>query len=196
MLGAVILAAGLSNRMGRPKVLLKWEKKTVIEEEVDKILNNKFSEIIIVVGELKPQIEELFHNKKVNVVFNPDYANGEMTGSLKVGLKSFSPKVDAAMIFLGDQPFIKKKTISKVISAYRRSTENIIMPSFHNRRGHPWVIRRELWNEIMGIDAPNTLRDFIKKNQTQIKYVAIDDMNVIQDMDTPEEYEKMLSQNE
>jgi len=190
MIGAVVLAAGLSTRMGQPKMLMEWGGKKVIEQVVDVLLAAELKEIVVVAGELKLEMEKVLENRNAKIVFNPQYANGEMAGSLQVGLNELSAEVDAAMIVLGDQPFIKTETVKSVINACIFVDAAISMPSENNRRGHPWIIKRKLWQEVLDIKPPDTMRDFFRKNQDQIGYVVIDDPSIIQDMDTPEDYQQ------
>jgi molybdenum cofactor cytidylyltransferase len=191
MIGAVVLAAGLSTRMGSPKMLLKWGSTTVIEQVVDTLRKANVTEIVVVAGGLYKEISALFDGSAVKVIQNPAYTNGEMTTSMQIGLSGLSKMTDAAMIVLGDQPFINIKTVEKVVEAFKESKSNIVMPSVNNRRGHPWIIGRSLWEEIMAIMPPLTMRDFIRDKQADIEYVVVDDESIIQDMDTPEDYERM-----
>ncbi|MGA9397239.1 MAG: nucleotidyltransferase family protein [Anaerolineaceae bacterium] len=190
MIGAIVLAAGLSTRMGQPKMLMEWGGKKVIEQVVDVLLAAELKEIVVVTGELKLEMEKVLENRDAKIVFNPQYANGEMTGSLQVGLNEISAEVGAAMVVLGDQPFIKQDTVNSVINAYKLGKAAIIMPSVNNRRGHPWIIQRKLWQEVLDIKPPDTMREFFTKNQDQIGYVVIDDPSIIQDVDTPEDYQQ------
>jgi molybdenum cofactor cytidylyltransferase len=191
MIGAVILAAGLSSRMGTSKVMLKWGNQTVIEKIVDTLLRTGIKEIVIVTGSMYSQVKRLITYDTVKIVFNPQYANGEMVCSLKVGLQALSNRLSAAMVLLGDQPFISQDTIRKVAEACHQDRGLIIMPSFNNHRGHPWIIKKRLWSQVMGIIPPETLRDFFKSHQKSIHYVIVEDQLIIQDMDTPEDYQRL-----
>jgi molybdenum cofactor cytidylyltransferase len=196
MIGAVVLAAGLSTRMGSPKMLLKWGSTTVIEHVVESLNQAGVDEVIVVAGALFEEIKKLLDKRDVIVVVNPNYGNGEMTDSLQTGLSELSKSTTAAMIVLGDQPFISPKTMRMLIEAFEKSPHNIIMPSINNRRGHPWIIRRILWDEIMELQAPLTMRDFMRSNQEDIHYVLVEDENIVKDMDTPEDYRRMQPKKE
>jgi molybdenum cofactor cytidylyltransferase len=78
-----------------------------------------------------------------------------------------------------------------LIQAFEKTNHNIVMPSIKNRRGHPWIIRRILWKEIMALQAPMTMRDYIHSHQEDIHYVLVEDEKVVEDMDTPEDYQRM-----
>lgn len=191
MIGAVVLAAGMSTRMGSPKMLLKWGSITVIEQVVDSLNQAGVDEVIVVAGALFEDIKKLLDKRDVIVIVNPNYKNGEMTDSLQTGLSELSQSTTAAMIVLGDQPFVSPKTMRMLIQAFEKTGHNIIMPSINKRRGHPWIIRRTLWDEIMALRAPLTMRDFMRSNQENIHYVLVEDENIVKDMDTPEDYRRL-----
>ena len=196
MIGAIVLAAGLSTRMGSPKMLLKWGSTTVIEQVVDSLNQAGVDEVVVVAGALYEEIKKLLDKRDVIVVVNPNYRNGEMTDSLQTGLSELSQSTAAAMIVLGDQPFVSPKTMRTLTQAFEKTSHNIVMPSINNRRGHPWIIRRILWDEIMELQAPLTMRDFMRSNQEDIHYVLVEDENIVKDMDTPEDYRRMQPKKE
>jgi molybdenum cofactor cytidylyltransferase len=188
MITAVVLAAGLSTRMGQPKMMLKWGNKTVIQQVVDTLFESGILDITVVTGEWYREISELINAEGVKVIVNPLFANGEMTSSIQAGISNLSELSTHAMVVLGDQPFIKSSTIRNLIAASQISNKQIVMPSINDRRGHPWLIGRSLWPEIMSIKPPLTMRDFINAHHNEIDYVKVDDENIIKDMDTPEDY--------
>lgn len=189
MITAVVLAAGLSKRMGQPKMLLPWGKKKVIQQVVETLSESGINEIIVVAGGLYSEIREALKEDQVAVVVNPLYANGEMTSSLQAGLSHLSEGPTDVMVVLGDQPFLKKRTIELLLEASQASEKPIVMPSFENRRGHPWIIKNGFWKEVQNLKVPETLRDFFRQHENGIEYVLVEDHGIAQDMDTPEDYE-------
>lgn len=188
MITAVVLAAGLSTRMGQPKMMLKWGNKTVIQQVVDTLFESSIIDVIVVSGEWYKEISSLVTAEGVKVIVNPLFANGEMTASLQTGISNMPEASTHALVVLGDQPFLNPDTISKLIAASQISNKKIIMPSINDRRGHPWLIERSIWVEVMALKPPLTMRDFFNIYQTEIEYVVVNDENIIQDMDTPEDY--------
>lgn len=191
MITAVILAAGLSKRMGRPKMLLPWGNKKVIQQVVETLVDSGISEIVVVAGALQPEIRDALKDDRVNVVVNPLYGNGEMTSSLQAGLYHLPEGTTEVMVVLGDQPFLKKRTIELLIKASQITLKPIVMPSFENRRGHPWLIKDGFWKEIQNLTIPETLRDFFRLHGNEIEYVLVEDDGITQDMDKPEDYERL-----
>jgi molybdenum cofactor cytidylyltransferase len=189
MITAVILAAGQSKRMGQPKMLLPWGQTTVLETVIATYKAAGIDNVLIVTGGVRDQVEALV-GKTAQTVFNPDYAKGEMLSSVQVGLAELKSGVEAALIGLGDQPQVQERSVRLVIDEYRSSKAPIIVPSFQMRRGHPWLVTRVLWNEILGLSSPESLRDFLNRHADEIRYVTVDNASILQDLDTPEDYLK------
>jgi molybdenum cofactor cytidylyltransferase len=189
-IGAVVLAAGLSKRMGKPKMLLPWHASTVIEQVVLTLINAEVSPIVVVTGGARADVEKAIQKYAVLPVFNPQYQNGEMLNSLQIGLENLGPEVEAALIVLGDQPKIEERVVRKIRDIYLTDKPEIIVPSFQMRRGHPWIVARSLWPQIIALSLPQNLRDFLAHHQQQIRYVDVDTASILMDLDTPEDYIK------
>jgi molybdenum cofactor cytidylyltransferase len=187
---AVVLAAGLSTRMGTPKMVLPWGMRTVVAQVVSQLFEGGADDVTVVTGGARELVEQALEGFPVKFTANPDYENGEMLCSLQVGIRSLGERADAALIALGDQPQIHSGVVSAVIEAYQVSSAPLVIPSYHMRRGHPWLVERGLWGDLLAVKQPNTLRDFLGDYQRLIQYVNVDDASVLADMDTPEEYQR------
>ncbi len=194
MIAAIVLAAGLSRRMGRPKLVLPWGKTTVIGQVNGVLLEAGLDPVIIVTGGAHSQIAEALRGQPTRLVFNPRYAEDVMALSLQAGLAELSTNwpnsIQAALVALGDQPQIETPVVQAVITEYRASGAALVLPSYQMRRGHPWIVQRSLWSEIMALTPPQTLRDFISANAQDIHYLAVDRASILRDLDTPEDYEQ------
>ena len=190
MISAILLAAGQSRRMGQPKMLLPWGEKTVIEHVIATFLQAGISDILIVTGGAQVDVEKAVDRYPVRKIHNPDYATGEMLSSLQCGLRAMSAGVQAALIGLGDQPQVQEASVRAICEAYRAGGSGLIVPSFQMKRGHPWLVSRALWNEILTLPPPETLRDFLNKHARQIEYVNLDTSTILEDLDTPEDYQR------
>jgi molybdenum cofactor cytidylyltransferase len=189
MITALILAAGQSKRMGQPKMLLPWGEITVLEQVIATFKAAGVDEVLVVTGGARAQVEALVGNS-ARSVFNPDYAEGEMLSSVQTGLVGLKPGTEAVLIGLGDQPQVQERSVWLVLDEYRKSGASIIVPSYQMRRGHPWLVARTHWEEILGMQPPTSLRDFLHSHQDEIHYVEFDNNSILQDMDTPEDYLK------
>jgi molybdenum cofactor cytidylyltransferase len=118
-----------------------------------------------------------------------------MLSSLQVGLRALNSKTEAVLVGLGDQPHVQEKTIRKLVDSYMQSAAGLIVPSYQMHRGHPWLVARNYWAEILDLAAPRTPRDFLAQHSAQIHYVEVDTPSVLADLDTMEDYTKYNPQH-
>ncbi len=189
-IGAIVLAAGLSLRMGKPKMLLPWGEKTVLETVIESLLNGGISRPIVVLGAERDRILDLLEKYPVEVVLNPLFKDGEMLHSLQAGLAALGTRAQACLIVLGDQPQIQASTVGLLIAEYQKQAHSMIIPSYHMHRGHPWLVARELWKDLLSLEKPSTLQDFINNHLPDIHYLVLDTPSILADLDTPEDYQK------
>ncbi len=189
MITAILLAAGQSKRMGRPKMLLPWGKTTVLEKVIATFEAAGVDDILVVTGGDRDQIEALV-GAAARTVFNPNYAEGEMLSSVQAGLVGLKPGAEAVLIGLGDQPQVRESSVRAVLDEYRKNRASIVVPSYRMQRGHPWLVTRIHWTEIQHMRSPTSLRDFLKRHIKDICYVEVNDPGILKDLDTPEDYLK------
>jgi len=188
MISALILAAGASKRMGQPKMLLPWGSLTVIEQVVSTFLRAEIEDILVVTGGAHEQVEQAIERFPVRRLYNRDYEAGEMLSSLQLGLSHMTQQTQAVLVGLGDQPQLQEGSVRLVYSAYQESRSRLVVPSFQKRRGHPWLVARSLWNELLALSAPASPRDFLNNHADEIHYVNMDTQTILADLDTPEDY--------
>jgi len=199
MISAIILAAGQSKRMGQPKMLLPWGTLTVIEKVITTFINAGIEDIVVVTGGAREQMDRIIKQYPLRNVHNRDYAAGEMLSSLQCGLRALihrplrpglGEEAQATLIGLGDQPQVQERSVRLICEVYRKNQAGLIVPSFQMRRGHPWLVTRSFWDEILELKPPQTPRDFLNTYTSQIHYVNVDTPTILADLDTPEDYEK------
>jgi len=193
MISAIILAAGQSKRMGRPKMLLSWGNLTVIEQIIAVFARAGIEDILVVTGGGYEQIQEIILKCSeiypVRSVYNKDYASGEMVSSIQCGLRDLAKKAaKAAMIGLGDQPQVQEGSVQSVRDAFLQMESPLVVPSYHMRRGHPWLVARSLWGEFLEMSPGLTPRDFLDAHAKTIHYVNVESPSILADLDTPEDY--------
>ena len=189
-IGIIILAAGFSERMGTPKPLLRLGDKTFLEH----ILTNPFVNQnpippLVVVGYEQERIRLLIP-PQVKIVENPDYFTGRMS-SINRGINSLHPEVDGALIWPVDFPIIPSEVLSALAEAFVGTTR-ICIPSFQNRRGHPPLIGAAYFSEILQLSEPESLRTLYSRHPQAIVHVPVDTDWVLQNINTPEDYESVL----
>lgn len=190
MIAAIILAAGESKRMGQPKMLLPWRETTVLGQVISVLRSADVDDIVTVTGGFRAQVEEVALEHRSGVVFNAEYAGNEMLSSIQCGLRSLKAEVEAALICLGDQPQIQERSVWRVREAYESKKSSLVVPSYQMRRGHPWLVTRPLWEEILKMKPPQSPRDFLNAHSKEIEYVEVDSASILEDLDTPDDYLK------
>lgn len=189
---AVVVAAGLSSRMGRPKQLLPYGEYTIIEQIVSVLLQYTLAEVVVVTGHERKAIEAKLAPWPIRSVFNPDYRSGEMLSSLQYGLSALTPEIEAALVVLGDQPQLEVAVVQHLVETYRANKSRLLIPKFQERRGHPILIDRTYWPDILALTADRTLRDIIVLHAADIDYVKVETDSILRDIDTPEAYQQEL----
>jgi molybdenum cofactor cytidylyltransferase len=192
---AILLAAGLSTRMGgHPKPLLPFCHQTVIERILAVLSECPIEETVVVTGHCRQAVEQRLDGWEVRTAFNPSYSSGEMLGSIQVGLRAACAESNAALIVLGDQPALEVSVVRALIAAYREGRGSVVIPSFQMRRGHPLLIGSQHWSDIVELQERQTLGDYLRRIGTNIYHVPVDTASILRDMDTPEEYRQELSE--
>jgi molybdenum cofactor cytidylyltransferase len=191
---AVILAAGLSSRMGRAKALLPLGSTTFIARIVHTFLGAGVSDLIVVLGHDAAAIERRMEDDRVpaRVVVNEQYESGQFS-SLLAGLHAVDrPGVRAMLLTLVDVPLVASSTVRAVIDRHRESGAPIVRPTRGDDHGHPVLIDRSLFAELRGTDPSAGAKPVIRAHATVVGNVPIDDDGAFLDVDTPEEYARLL----
>ncbi len=192
-ISAIVLAAGESLRMGRPKLVLPWGGTTVLGQVVATFATAGIEDILVVTGggriQVEAEVARLAGQYPVRAIFNTGFEHGGMLSSIQVGLEALGPGVCAALIGLGDQPQIRQATVRQISAAFVKTESPLVIPSFQHRRGHPWLVARSLWPEILSLLPPATPSQFLNAQAAQIEYVLADE-SILKDLDTPEEYDR------
>ncbi len=187
-ISGIILAAGLSTRIGEPKQLLPFEGSTIIETVINNLLGSKLDEVVVVIGHEAERIRSHIQNKPVKIVFNPDYRLGMLT-SAQCGVRSIAESADAFALTLVDQPFITSGLIDLVVDAHAETDRGITLPSYNNRRGHPVIFDRRYAADILALPPENGgVRSLFRKYARDIHYVIVNTDRVLRDIDYREHY--------
>ncbi len=194
MIAALVLAAGLSRRMGRFKLTLPWGQTTVIGQVVATLTAARLKDVVIVTGHRAAEIEAALTGTATRTAHNPDYATGEMLSSIQVGVQELlDGGWKAVLLCLGDQPQMQVATVQAVLAAGAADGwSHIVIPSYEMRAGHPIVLPAWLWPEILA--CAGTLRDVMAAHRSQTHYLAVDTPSVLADLDTSEDYGYYLRQ--
>jgi molybdenum cofactor cytidylyltransferase len=193
VIAAVILAAGASRRMGRPKLTLPWGGGETIIEHVVGVYRRAGAEPIVIVSAANdPGMTEALARLQVVSVHVPP--GDQMLASVKAGLSALKdPEIEATLLSPGDHPMIAEGTVRQLLDSWRAESSPILAPSLEGHRGHPVLVERSLWPAIQSLGEDRTLRDFLRSREDEIRYIVVDDRGVIRDIDTPQDYDQALA---
>jgi molybdenum cofactor cytidylyltransferase len=186
-ISAIILAAGESKRMGKPKQLLPLGESTILGKTVANFLASQVSEVIVVVGYQAEKIKALLHSKPVKIVLNPEYQQG-MSTSISAGLKSIDDKAQGIMLVLADQPFIDSRTINRIIAGFNAGGKGIAVPCYQGNRGHPVIFARKYEGELAALKGDVGGKEVIARHPDDFMEISVDSDGVIADIDTLDGY--------
>ena len=188
--GAVILAAGVSSRMGEAKQLLRLGRQTLLEHTLENVRGAGLDEIVLVLGFAAEAINAKFATEDLKVVINQTYREG-MASSLRVGLAALSAEINGALIVLADQPFVRSETFDRIIGQYRQSAARIVIPVYQGSRGNPVLLDRSVFPEAMALKGDVGCRAIFDNHLEAIIKIPVEDPGILLDIDSEEDFQKM-----
>jgi molybdenum cofactor cytidylyltransferase len=197
MISAILLGAGESKRMKGDKLSLPWGRESVLEHSFNTLLRSRVNEVIVVLNKQSEGMKRQFEkraastSKKVKIKFNPYYKHG-MSTSIHGGLQVMDPRSKGILISLGDQPFLKTKTINVLLRAFREGKGEIVVPSFRGMKGHPVIFHRKYEKALLKLRGDTGGKTLLMKYSKQMKTIPVKSEGVIRDIDTKEEYRRAL----
>lgn len=187
MINAIVLAAGESTRMGKPKPLLRFGDHTFLEQIIAVLQEARVDRTTIVLGAQAEAIEKAIDLSEVDVVVNRDYRNGQLS-SLLAGLEVAPVQAEAILLCLVDGPFMTTEIVRQVIATFRTAGSPIVIPTFEGRRGHPSLFARSMFQELREAPVDEGARHVVYANENKIAEVEIADRGVVTGVNTPEDY--------
>ena len=189
MIAAVILAAGLSRRMGQAKLLMLLDGRAIVRHAVEAVLRGGVDSVWVVSGPAVEAIEAALVGLDVQIVVNPAPEEGQ-AGSVRVGIAALPASADSALIALGDQPMLPPSIIPALLAARRTSDKSIVAPRYRDGQGNPVLFKREIFPELLRLDGDQGARPIIQKDPARVEWVDLD-LVMPPDVDTPGDYEKI-----
>jgi molybdenum cofactor cytidylyltransferase len=193
--GAVLLAAGSASRMGhRPKSLLELGGVPLIRRQLIALSGAGVDEVVVVLGHYAERIEEAVKEFPVTLVRNPDPDAGQVS-SLRMGLQALSPKLDAVLVALADQPLINSQDIDDLIGAYKKRPQGtqVVQPTVDGLPGNPVMFSSEVREQILAGAANVGCRQWQSANPEQVHPWATPNSRYRTDVDTPEDIEALAA---
>lgn len=191
MIAGLILAAGESSRMGRDKALLPYRGRTFLETIVDTLRAAGIERIAVILGHHAEEIRQAVKLAGVEFVINAEYRRGQ-TSSLQAGLRALEhPEFEAVVLSLVDHPAVSVETVRALVAEYRQTRAPVVIPVRRLQRGHPVVIARALFAELLSLDANQAANTVTRKYRDATRFLETDDEGILFDVDGPETYERL-----
>jgi molybdenum cofactor cytidylyltransferase len=194
--GAIILAAGKSTRMGEAKQLLRLGDGTVLGQTIENVRRSRMDEIVLVLGSSADAIRRQLPISLLDglkVVINPAYGQG-IASSLRAGLSALDAQIAAALIVLADQPFVRPETLNQIAQLahqHRSSRAQIVIPSYRGVRGNPVLLDRSVFAEVMALQGDVGCRAIFGSHTERILNFEVEDEGILLDIDNHEDYERL-----
>ena len=205
MISAIVLAAGASSRMGQAKAALPLGQtgETVAARVVRTLLDGGVPDVVVVAGAhidavraAMPAFAEgtagRLGTPRVRLIEHPGWQQGQLS-SLLAGLEAIdTPLLEAAMVTLVDVPLVRSATVAEVIAAWRRTRAPIVRPANGGRHGHPVIFDRSIFADLRAADPNTGAKAVFAIHRDRIVNVDVDDPGAFEDVDTPEDYKRVL----
>lgn len=188
-IAAVVLAAGMSSRMGgRNKLLREIGGMPMIRRSVEAVLASSAGPATVVTGRDEAEIRAALSGLNVSFVHNPDFAAG-MAGSLKAGIAAVPGDADGVVVALGDMPFVTAHHIDRLIAAYDEDEgRTICVPTHDGKWGNPVLWSRRYFPEMLAITGDKGARELLHTYADKLCEVPMEDEGILRDFDTPEAF--------
>jgi molybdenum cofactor cytidylyltransferase len=207
MISAIVLAAGASTRMGQAKAALPLGQtgETVAAKVVRSLLEGGAPEVVVVAGAHIDAVRAAMprHEPRARLVEHPGWERGQLS-SLIAGLDAIdTPLVEAALVTLVDVPLVQASTVAAVIAAWRRTRAPIVRPADPStsprpggaRHGHPVIFDRSVFADLRAADPNTGAKAVFAIHRDRIVNVEVSDPGAFEDIDTPEDYEKITRES-
>lgn len=191
MIAAVVLSAGESSRMGRPKALLPIDGQTFIEKIVGALKQTSVGKIFVVLGHNADDMKRRMQHLPVQMLVNPDYKLGQLS-SLHVAVRHLEKDAncDAMLVHLVDHPYIDAKLVEAMVARFAETGKLIIVPRHGGKRGHPVIFSRKLFGELLSAPMDQGAKAVVNAHRDDTLEIDTKDEGITVDIDTPELYKQ------
>lgn len=198
-LAAIVLAAGESARMGKPKPLLEIAGETFLERILRTLDQLEGLDLrVAVLGHQATQVRRAVEFHGAQAITFRGYRQG-MLSSVKAGARAalkMAPDLEAVILCFVDQPLVQAETYAALLNAYQPDKDDAVIASYGGEHGHPIVLARAFLERLLDDTASETLAAFIETQQARRRFLDCDDPAVVQNVNTPEAYEALQQPEE
>lgn len=191
-IGLIILAAGASTRMGTPKQLLPFQKRSLLRYIAETAISSCCDPVVVVLGSQSDQIKPEIHTLALHIIENQQWAKG-MSTSIAAGvtaLATINPDLDAVVIVLCDQPFVSADLLDRLVESYRATQSLIVASAYADTLGVPALFDRSLFTELMTMGTNVGAKSLIEQYAGKVCQVPFPDGAI--NLDTPAQYQHFL----
>ncbi len=195
MVPGIVLAAGQSSRMGRPKALLPLGRETFLSRVVGALRQGGVEDVVVVTGGDRDAVAAAVRAwpDPPRLVHNSRYEEGQLSSLIAALQVVDRPGVRAVLVTLVDVPLVSSETVRRVLDAYRRTHAPVVRPVRGTRHGHPVVFDRAIFEALRHADPAQGAQAVVHAHANDIVDVPIDDEGPFLDVDTPEDYERLTA---
>lgn len=189
--GIVILAAGASTRLGKPKQLLQYHGKTLLNHAVNEAIKAKADAVVVILGKNADLFTGEIDKEEVRVVINKDWEEG-MASSVRLGLDTLlksKPYMDAVIFMVCDQPHISSSVLNNLITAQQRTTKQIVTCNYGESIGPPALFHKKYFRELAKLKGDVGAKNIIQQNMNDVATILFREGKI--DIDTEEDYEAL-----
>jgi len=188
---AVVLSAGESSRMGRPKALLPIDGQTFIERIVAALKQAKVGKIIVILGHNARELQSKISHLPVEILINTDYKLGQLS-SLQLAVRNLQPDLDCdgMLVHLVDHPYLAPALVEEMIRLFYETKKRIIVPKFQGKRGHPVIFSNALFDEILSAPMEEGAKAVVNAHRAETLEIETEEEGIAVDIDTPELYQQ------
>ncbi|MGH9332866.1 MAG: NTP transferase domain-containing protein, partial [Vicinamibacteria bacterium] len=186
----VVLAAGSSTRMGRPKLELPIGEKPMLRQVVDTMLESSFDRVLVVTAPgARPDLPA---DPRLEVVENPDTREG-VASSIRSGLENLPEETELVAIALADLPMVRRETLDELLRAHAETGSVVVYPEYRGQQGHPVLWHRSLFDELQRLEGDRGAKPVLERHRARALALPVEDPGVCLDIDTPADYARAVS---
>lgn len=192
-IGVILLAAGNSSRLGRPKQLLDYEGRTLLQHSIQVAVESNANPVVVVVGAKAETIKHEIQGKEIKVVENEEWEEG-MASSIRCGIQAFSqltPGAEGTILMVCDQPFVTASLLNELITAHQKTGKPIVACGYENTFGPPVFFHHSVFQELLSLQGDIGARAILSQHSDDVEIIPFPKGNF--DVDTEADYERIKS---
>ncbi|MFD2584595.1 NTP transferase domain-containing protein [Pedobacter vanadiisoli] len=192
--GIIILAAGASSRLGRPKQLLDYKGKTLLQTVINEALNTNCKPVMVVLGANADEIANKHQNDQISIVINDGWETG-MASSIVAGLSTMikaNSEINSIIIAVADQAFIKMSNFNNLIEKHKETGKNIIASTYDETIGTPVLFKKDYFEALLALKGAEGAKKILKQYPQDLETVVFERGGT--DIDTETDYNNLISQ--